>query len=159
MDSSLIGLFCPWNSPGRNTGVGSHFLLQGIFPIQSLNLALPHCRQTRYLLLLLLSCFSRVRLCATHRWQPTRLPVPGILQARTLEWGAIAFSTSQNSHHLKSLQITNAGEDEEKWEPTYTAGGNVSWCSHYGKQHEESSKKPKTELPIWSSNRTPGHII
>jgi len=28
------------------------------------------------LLLLLLSCFSRVRLCATHRWQPTRLPCP-----------------------------------------------------------------------------------
>ena len=27
-----------------------------------------------------------------HRWQPTRLPIPGILQARTLEWGAIAFS-------------------------------------------------------------------
>ena len=24
-------LLCPWNSPGKNTGVGSHFLLQGIF--------------------------------------------------------------------------------------------------------------------------------
>ena len=23
--------FCPWNSPGKNTGVGSHSLLQGIF--------------------------------------------------------------------------------------------------------------------------------
>ena len=94
MDSSLIGLFCPWNSPGRNTGVGCHFLLQGIFPIQSLNLGLPHCRQTRYLLLLLLSCFSRVRLCATHRRQPTRLPIPGVLQARTLEWVAISFSNA-----------------------------------------------------------------
>ena len=27
-------LFCPWNSPGQNTGVGCHFLLQGIFPTQ-----------------------------------------------------------------------------------------------------------------------------
>ena len=27
-----------------------------------------------------------------HRLQPTRLPVPGILQARTLEWVAISFS-------------------------------------------------------------------
>ena len=45
-------------------------------------------------LLLLLSCFSRVRLCATHRQQPTRLPVPGILQARTLEWVAISFSSA-----------------------------------------------------------------
>ena len=26
------GLYSPWNSPGQNTGVGSHFLLQGIFP-------------------------------------------------------------------------------------------------------------------------------
>ena len=41
------------------------------------------------LLLLLLSRFSRVQLCATHRRQPTRLPVSGILQARTLEWVAI----------------------------------------------------------------------
>ena len=27
-------LLCPWNSPGKNTGVGCHFLLQGIFLIQ-----------------------------------------------------------------------------------------------------------------------------
>ena len=27
-------LLCPWNSPGKNTGVGCHFLLQGIFPTQ-----------------------------------------------------------------------------------------------------------------------------
>ena len=26
-------LLCPWNSPGKNTGMGSHSLLQGIFPI------------------------------------------------------------------------------------------------------------------------------
>ena len=45
-------------------------------------------------LLLLLSRFSCVRLCATHRQQPTRLPVPGILQARTLEWVAISFSNA-----------------------------------------------------------------
>ena len=32
---------CPWNSPGQNTGVGSHSLLQGIFPTQGLNLVLP----------------------------------------------------------------------------------------------------------------------
>ena len=28
---------CPWDSPGKNTGVGCHFLLQGIFPIQGSN--------------------------------------------------------------------------------------------------------------------------
>ena len=36
------------DSPGKNTVVGCHFLLQGIFPTQELNLGLPHCRQTLY---------------------------------------------------------------------------------------------------------------
>ena len=33
-------LLCPWDSPGKNTGVGCHFLLQGIFPTQGSNLCL-----------------------------------------------------------------------------------------------------------------------
>ena len=28
---------CPWNFPGKNTGVGSHFFLQGIFLTQGWN--------------------------------------------------------------------------------------------------------------------------
>ena len=36
---------CPWDSPGKNTGVGYHALLQGIFPTQRLNPGLLHCRQ------------------------------------------------------------------------------------------------------------------
>ena len=35
-------LLCPWNFPGKNTGVGCHFLLQGSFPTQGLNLHLLH---------------------------------------------------------------------------------------------------------------------
>ena len=31
---------CPWDFLGKNTGVGCHFLLQGIFPTQRLNLHL-----------------------------------------------------------------------------------------------------------------------
>ena len=38
------GLYCPWNSPGQNTGVGSLSLLQGIYPTQGSNLGLPQCR-------------------------------------------------------------------------------------------------------------------
>ena len=38
----------PWNSPDQNTGVVSHSLLQGIFPIQGSNQCLPHCRQILY---------------------------------------------------------------------------------------------------------------
>ena len=36
------------DSPGKNTGVGCQFLLQGIFPTQESNLGLPHCRQIPY---------------------------------------------------------------------------------------------------------------
>ena len=41
---------CPWNSPGKNTGVGGHSLLQGIFLVQGLNPGLLHCRQIIYCL-------------------------------------------------------------------------------------------------------------
>ena len=41
-------LFCPWNSPGKNTGVGSHSLLQGIFLTWESNPGLQHCRQILY---------------------------------------------------------------------------------------------------------------
>ena len=46
-------LLCPWNFPGKNTGVGCHLLLQEIFLTQGLNprlLCLLHCRQVLYLL-------------------------------------------------------------------------------------------------------------
>ena len=39
-------LLSPGNFPGKSTGVGCHFLLQGIFPTQGSNPGLPHCRQT-----------------------------------------------------------------------------------------------------------------
>ena len=41
---------------------------------------------------------------------------------------------------VKSLQITNAGESVEKRELSYIVGGNVNWCSHYGKEYGDSSK-------------------
>ena len=41
---------CPWNSPGKNTRVGCHSLLQRIFLTQGLNLGLLHCRQILYCL-------------------------------------------------------------------------------------------------------------
>ena len=41
-----VGSVAPGDSPGKPTGVGCYFLLQGIFPTQGLNPGLPHCRQT-----------------------------------------------------------------------------------------------------------------
>ena len=61
----------PWNFPGKNTGVGCHFLLQEIFPTQGLNPGLPHCRQTLYCLSHQGSPKSRYQ-----RWRP-----PGHLES------------------------------------------------------------------------------
>ena len=50
MDSSLSFFSVHGGSPGQNTGVGSHYLLQGIFPTQVLNPSFPHCRRILYCL-------------------------------------------------------------------------------------------------------------
>ena len=38
-------LLCPWDFSGKNTGLGCHFLLQGIFPTQGSNPGFLNCRQ------------------------------------------------------------------------------------------------------------------
>ena len=43
-----IRLLCPWVTPGKNTGVGCHALLQGNFLIQESNPHLLHCRRLLY---------------------------------------------------------------------------------------------------------------
>ena len=40
-----VRLLCPYDFPGKNTGVGCHALLQKTFPTQESNPGLPHCRQ------------------------------------------------------------------------------------------------------------------
>ena len=65
----------PWDSPGKNTGVGGHFLLQ-CMKVKSESEAAPSCRT--------LSDPMDCRLPGSS--------VHGIFQARVLEWGAIAFS-------------------------------------------------------------------
>ena len=45
---NLGSILCLWDSPGKNTGVGCHSLLQGIFPTQGSNPGLLHYRQVLY---------------------------------------------------------------------------------------------------------------
>ena len=77
MDCSLPGSSVHRYSPGKDTGVGCHALLQGIFPIQWLNPGLLHCRQILY--------------CRSHLGRP-----------RILEWVADPFSrgTSQPRNRI-----------------------------------------------------------
>ena len=71
----------------------TYFFLSSIFkcPTSSFCLSVNHQHKT-----MLLSHFSRVRLCDPRDGSPPGSPVPGILQARTLEWVAIAFSNAWN---------------------------------------------------------------
>ena len=68
---------CPWDSPGKNTGVGCHFLLQ--------------CMKVK-------SESEVAQSCLTLRdpmdCSPPGSSVHGVFQARVLEWCAIAFSES-----------------------------------------------------------------
>ena len=47
-ESVSHSVVCPWNSPGKNTGVSCHSFLQGIIPTQGPNLCILHCRQILY---------------------------------------------------------------------------------------------------------------
>ena len=40
----------------------------------------------------------------------------------------------------KTQETTGVGEDMEKGESSYTAGGNANWCSHSGEQYGGSSE-------------------
>ena len=65
----------PWDSPGKNTGVGCHFLLQRMKVKSESEVAQ--------------SCLT---LCDPMDYSLPGYSIYGIFQARVLEWGAIAFS-------------------------------------------------------------------
>ena len=86
IDSSPPGYPHPWYSPGKNTGVGCHFLLQHM-KVKSETEVVQSC-----------PTLSNPMDCS--------LPgssVHGIFQARVLEWGAIAFSISWANPPLKAV--------------------------------------------------------
>ena len=56
MDCSLPSASVHGDSPGKNTGMGCHALLQGIFPTRGLNPCLAHCWWILY--------------CPNHQWSP-----------------------------------------------------------------------------------------
>ena len=73
----------PWDSPGKNTGVGCHCLLQ--------------CMKVKSESEVAQSCLT---LSDPMDSSPPGSSIHGIFQARVLEWGAIAFSAVNCSHHL-----------------------------------------------------------
>ena len=85
-------LLCPWDFPRKNTGVGCHFLLQGIFPTQGWNLGLLHCRQILYQL--------------SHQGSPITL-VPGYHLLLVLDAGTFTGKrTSKNKCSTPELRVS-----------------------------------------------------
>ena len=97
------GLPCPWDSPGKNTGVGCHFLLQ--------------CMKVK-------SESEVVQSCPTPSdpmdCSPPGSSIHGIFQARVLEWGAIAFPISLLDHLFitrHTEEITSQMKQSLGWGP------------------------------------------
>ena len=99
----------PWDSPGKNTGVGCHFLLQCVKSesevAQSyltlsdpMDCSLPG---SYLLLLLLLSHFSRVRLCATPEMAAHQAP-PSLGLSRQEHWSGLSFPSPMHESESES---------------------------------------------------------
>ena len=80
-DCSPPGSSVHGESPGQNSGVGCHALLQGIFPTQGSNPGLPHCRWILYHL--------------SHQGSP-----------RILEWVAYSFSKGEKIPTMELMKIS-----------------------------------------------------
>ena len=80
----------PWDSPGKSTGVGCHFLLQ--------------CMKVKSESEVAQSCLT---LSDPMDCSPPGSSAHGIFQARVLEWGAIAFSATLGQKYTKSEEMEN----------------------------------------------------
>ena len=86
----LTRLLRPWDSPGKNTGVGSHSLLQGIFPTQRSNLGLLNCKHILYHL--------------SHQESPIYIHI--YMNRQTEEWKG--YSTHQDWQNNKKMRQANS---------------------------------------------------
>ena len=91
MDYSLPGSSVHGDFPTRNTGMGCHALLQGIFPTQGSNPSLPHCRQVLYRL--------------SHQGSPSQL----------LKWVAYPFSRGPSQPRIRTRISCIAGRFFTSW--------------------------------------------
>ena len=91
-------LLCPWDSPGKNAGVGCHFLLQYMNVKSESEVAQ--------------SCLT---LSDPMDWSLPGSSVHGIFQARVLEWGTTAFSELKYRDLNKiKLSAAKAQHDKQK---------------------------------------------
>ena len=121
----------PWDSPGKNTGVGCHFFL--------------HCMKVK-------SESEVAQLCPTLSYpmgcSPLGSSVHEIFQASVLEWGAITFSSILNYPERKRLE-NSLGHTPNQLSPGLCCGNQVlDTGSPPGDSSQSSAKveKPSTEI-------------
>ena len=113
----------PWDSPGKNTGMGCHLLLQ--------------CMKVKSESEVAQSCPT---LCDPMDCSLPGSSVHGTFQARVPEWGAIAFSDNQPRQHIKKQRhyFVNKGPSSQgygfssshvwMWELDYNESWAQNWC-------------------------------
>ena len=109
MDCSLPGSSVHGKSPGKNAGVSCHFLLQGVFLPQGLNLGLLHCRQILHHLSHQGHLKVKVKVtqwCLTL-CNPMNCTFHGTLQARILEWVAFQPRDGSQVSHIAGRFFTS----------------------------------------------------
>ena len=99
------GLLCPGDSPGKNTGVGCHFLLQGIFPTQESNPGILHCRQILYQLSYWVKVLSHLVMFAT----PWTVPHTRLLRPRNFPDKNIGVGCHSHLQGIFLIQESNPG--------------------------------------------------
>ena len=98
----------PWDSPGKNTGAGCHFLLQ--------------CMKVKSESEVTQSCPT---LCDPMDCSPPGSSIYGIFQARVLEWGAIAFSDLESKIWHKWTYLQNRHRLRHREQTCGCQGGQV----------------------------------
>ena len=96
-----------WDSPGKNSGMGCHFLLRGIFPTQRLNPRLLH----------LPILASRVR-SQRRQWHPTPVLLPGKSHGRRSLVGCSPWDRWVGNDWATSLSLFTFMHWRRKWQPS-----------------------------------------
>ena len=148
----------------KNTGVDSLSILQQIFSTQELNWGLLHCRRILYqlgnffllkynwclILYVAAAAAKSLQLCPTLcdpiDGSPPGSPVPGILQARTLEWVAISFSNAWK-WKVKVKSLSHVRLFATPWTAAYQAPPSMGFS-----RQENWSGVPLPSLILYVTN-------
>ena len=131
-----IRFFCPWDFPGKIPGVGCHFLLQGIFPTQGLNLV---------------SCSGRqmLSLPLSHQGNPEfMLLMTKSLLVRKKLGKTISLGRKCCDQDLKDIRVgmgsstrgTGGSQGKERWRKIF--------CITFWSHHLPESSDPH-HIPSW----------